>query len=370
MTLGLHGPLTPETARQKAFGHLAEVQDGGDPSAARQEHLRAPTVAELGTRYLEQHAVPKKKPSSAASDRAMLRRHVIPVLGRMRVVEVTRQDVSLLHHALRETPIIANRVIALLSKMFNLAERWGLRPDGSNPCRHVDRYPERPRERFLSMEEYERLGGALAEAEEQNTEPPSAIGAIRLLALTGARRGEILGLRWDNVDLDRGYLRLDESKTGKRLIVLSTPAQEVLAGLQRKRIDGSPWVCPGRNPAKPLVGLERIWFRIRDAAGLAGVRLHDLRHSYASVGAGSGTSLLMIGKLLGHTQPVTTARYAHLADHPLRAAGEATARRIAVAMAAKPPATVTALRVVSESDAQEDRQAEGTEDAKSALHAG
>jgi integrase len=239
---------------------------------------------------------------------------------------------------MRKKPGAANRVLALLSKMFNLAERWGLRPDGSNPCRHVERYRENQRERFLSPEELGRLGDVLRDVERDAIEPPSVVAAIRLLILTGARRSEILRLRWEHVDLERGVLRLPESKTGERVLYLNPPAVEVLSRLEQR----GPWVLPTASGTGP-VSLSNPWTRIRDRAGLANVRVHDLRHSFASVGAGAGLGLPIIGKLLGHTQAATTQRYAHLADDPMRQASEVIGQRIAAALDRKPDAEVIDL---------------------------
>jgi integrase len=336
LKLGPHGVLTPAAARRKAAELLAEALNGGDPSADRK--AAGITVADLGERYLREHAATKKKPSSAASDRRNLRRHVLPTLGNSPIAAVTRSDVARLHHALRKTPGAANRVVALLSKMMSLAEQWGLRPDGSNPCRHVQRYAERRIERFLSTAELARLGETLSELEAAGAEPAPVIAAIRLLILTGARRSEILNLRWEDVDFERGALRLPDSKTGPKSIPLNAPALEVLASLERT----SEWVLPTDEGQGP-VSLSKPWGRIRDRAGLEDLRVHDLRHSFASVGAGAGLGLPIIGKLLGHTQPATTNRYAHLADDPVRQASEAIGSRIAAAMGAGSGAEVVPL---------------------------
>ena len=231
---------------------------------------------------------------------------------------------------MRETPGAANRTLSLISKMLNLAEKWGLRPDHSNPSRHVERYAERNLERFLSAEEMGRLGDALTKAERTQTELPSAIAALRLLAFTGCRLSEILTLRWDQVDLERTCIRLTESKTGAKVVYLSPPAIEVLNGIERS--DTNIWVIAGAKPGAHLVNLRKPWHRLRARAGLDDVRLHDLRHSFASVGAARGLSLPMIGALLGHRQSKTTERYAHLADDPLRAANNAIGAHIADAM--------------------------------------
>jgi integrase len=214
--------------------------------------------------------------------------------------------------------------------MLNLTETWGERPANSNPCRNIEKYRERKRERFLSEGELARLGAALAEAEKQVSESPSAVAAIRLLALSGARLNEILTLRWEHVDFERGCLRLSESKTGAKTIHLSPPALALLASLPR--IEGNPHVLPGMKAGAHLVNLEKPWRRIRAAATLPDVRLHDLRHSFASFGAGAGLGLPVIGALLGHTQAATTQRYAHLAADPLKQASDLIGGRIAAAL--------------------------------------
>ena len=332
ITIGRHGVIGPEKARRKAKKMLADVQDGADPATERKDDREALTVAELAEKYLREHAAPHKKPRSVEEDQRLLRLHVLPALGRKKVAGITRADITGLHHAMRDTPGAANRTLALVSKMLNLAEKWGLRPDGSNPCRHVDRYPERKMERFLSVDELGRLGAVLAEAERTATELRSVIAAVRLLMFTGARLGEILNLEWSHVDFEWSCLRLPESKTGAKVIHLNAPALEVLNGIER---DGSPWVIAGRDPDKPLVNLRKPWHRIRKAAGLDNVRLHDLRHSFASVGAAGGLSLPMIGALLGHTQAATTQRYAHLAADPLKQAADMIGERIRAAINGK-----------------------------------
>jgi len=328
-TIGPYGPLTVQEARKRAHRIVVEVADGADPVEEKRSYHRAPTVEELAARYLEEHARPKKRPSSVKTDEGMLRSHILPRLGKKKVQDVDRTDVSALHHAMVETKTQANRVLALLSKMFNLAERWGYRPDGSNPTRHVDRYKEYAKERFLSPAELSRLGEALRKAELEKSEHPSAILAIRLLALTGARRSEILCLRWDEISFERAEIDID-SKTGRKRVPLPAPALRLLADADR--MEGNPYVCFGAHKGKRLVGVQRPWERIRAAAGLEGVRIHDLRHSHAAMGAGLGLGLPIIGKLLGHTQAVTTQRYAHLADQPLRLAAEKVGGEISAAL--------------------------------------
>jgi integrase len=271
----------------------------------------------------------------------MLQKHVLPALGTRKLGDVAQGDVARLHLSMRATPVMANRVLFLVSTLFNLAERWGLRGEGTNPCRHVPRYRERKRERFLTDAELERLGRALAEVERMSDANADALAAIRLLALTGARRGEILGLHWEHVDLGRRVLRLPDSKTGSKVILLDDSAAELLAGLRR---DG-PWVFPSTtHRGIPLRDIRKTWRRVLDRAELHGLRLHDLRHTHASVGAEAGLSLPLIGSLLGHRRAATTERYAHLVDDAQRAAVRLVQGRIASALDGRPAAKVLPLR--------------------------
>ena len=328
LTIGRHGsPWTPETARHEARRQLGRVENGADPVAEKIARKEAPTMAELTKRFLAEHAEAKRKVSTADEYRRLLDKVIVPALGDRKVADVARADITKLHHANRAAPYQANRLLAILSKMFNLAERWGLRPDGSNPCRHVEKFAERKRERMLSRVELGRLGDALASFNFS----PYAAAAVKLLVFTGARLGEVLGLRWDWIDFDRGEARLPDSKTGAKTLHLPPPAIAVLAELPR--LDGNPYVIAGQKEGAALVNLEKPWRAIRKAAGLDDVRLHDLRHAFASVAASSGMGLPIIGKMLGHSQPATTARYAHLESDPVKAAAAVVAGRIAAAMA-------------------------------------
>ena len=328
LTLGPHGALMPDRARRKAAKLLAEAHDGGDPAVTIRSVAKSITVADLAKRFVAQHAELKKKPASVRNDRLNLRLHVLPRLGPIPLAAVSRADIASLHHALRQTPTAANRVLSLLSKMFNLAERWGLRVDGTNPCRHVERFPERPRERFLSDDELAHLGSVLERAEKDGLASAEAVAAIRLLLLTGCRVSEILRLQWEDVDIERRCLKFADSKTGAKRIPLNSAAISVLDGLARR----SAWVLPGRDPSESLVNLAQPWNRIRDRAELGEVRLHDLRHTHGSSAASAGLSLHLVGALLGHRQPATTARYAHLAEDPVRDASERVGNRLASAL--------------------------------------
>lgn len=326
VTLGRHGILGPEEARRRAREKMATVLLGEDPAAEKHAIRKELKFAELAERYLREHAEIYKKSSSVREDRRLLETVILPRFGSERVSATTRADVTTLHYSLFATPVQANRALALLSKMFNLAEVWELRTDGTNPCRHLRKYPEKRRERYLSTPELIRLGDVLTAAEAGGTESPEAILAIRLILLTGARHNEVLTLRWEDVNMERGALTLPDSKTGRKEIILAAPTAQALEAASRK--SGSPWVVPGKNPAKHLYSLSGPWLRLRRAAGIPDVRIHDLRHTFASTAVGLGLGLPVLAGLLGHTQLATTQRYAHLDLDPRRQAAEAVAGQL------------------------------------------
>lgn len=327
MSLGAHGVLTPEKARRMAFKVLAAVKDGEDPAGERSRARKACTVKELAERFDEEHISVRLKPGTAREYRRNLRRFILPALGRLKVAEVTRADIAKFHHDLRHIPYQANRNLEVISKMFVLAEMWGMRPDGSNPRLHIKKYPEEKRERYLSQEELTSLGTVLSEAEQIGVEDIYAISAIRLLIFTGCRLNEIMSLKWTEVDLENSCLRLSDSKTGARVVHLGAPALDLLTNLKRQ--PNNPWVICGKIPGTNRKEIQKFWQRIRHRAGIDDVRIHDLRHSFASNAVSQGMSLPMIGKLLGHTQVQTTARYAHLAADPVKAAADAISSNIA-----------------------------------------
>jgi integrase len=323
MSLGPSTVLTCDQARNRAITIIAAVKNGADPAGDRAAKRNAATVADLAERFDKEHISVRLKASTAKEYRGNLRRFILPVLGRLAVPEITRADVAKFHHDLRHIPYQANRCLEVVSKMFVLAEMWGLRPDGSNPRKHIRKYPEEKRERFLSAAELRRIGDVLREMEIEGIELPSAILAARLLILTGCRLGEIMTLKWEYVDFNEHALRLPDSKSGKKTVHLGTPAVECLQTAQR--IHGNPWIITGTLPGKSLSDLQPFWQRTRARAGLKDVRIHDLRHTFASTAVASGQGLPMIGKLLGHTQVQTTARYAHLAADPVRSAADTVA---------------------------------------------
>ena len=250
----------------------------------------------------------------------------MPELGHLALSAVDRSHVSALHYKLRGKPYQANQTVSVLAKMFKLAEAWGMTPPRRNPCRSVRHCKKHWRERYLSSEEYRRLGRVLDEAERDGTVFPTAITAIRLLLLTGCRKNEIVTLRWDDIDRTGSELRLRDTKTGARRVPLTPAIEWVLAGIPR--IAGNPWVITGQNPKDHLKNLDAIWQRIRERADLDDVSIHDCRHSYASRALALGESLPMIGRMLGHTQVETTARYAHLARDSIKASSARVADSI------------------------------------------
>jgi integrase len=354
LTLGSAVTLTPDEARRAARLELAKVRLGDDPLKVRTDGRRAATVAEVARAYLSDHAHAKRKPRTAEHYRDIIERIVIPEIGTMKAESVTRADVARLHLKWKHTHVQANRTLGIISGLYGFAAKRGLVPEGTNPARGVEKYPESRRERFLSVDELVRIGAAIRAAETEGvawdideTSPaakhipknnrrtiigPHAAAALRLLIFTGARLREILQLRWEHVDFERGLLLLPDSKTGRKTIILSAPALAILSDLARV----GEFVIAGESPDAPRADLKRPWQVVARHAGLEGVRLHDLRHTYASIGAGRGLGLPIIGKLLGHAESRTTERYAHLDNDPLRKAANAIGGELAAALNAEP----------------------------------
>jgi integrase len=316
--IGDHSVMTCEQARNIAQQWLLEVSQGKDPSFAKQELRSAPTIKELADQYMMEHA-PRKKASSSKEDKRLWDQHILPILGSLKISSLDRSDIAKLHHSFQRLPITGNRVLSLLSKALNLAELWGYRPNNTNPCLHVKKYKEQKRDRFLNQDEIQKLMMVLQEEESSNTNP-WPIYAIRLLLLTGCRLNEILSLKKEEVDLDNNCLRLRDSKTGKKLVYLSSVTIDLLKNIPQAA--ENPFVICGGKEGAHLINLQKPWRRIRAKAGLSDVRLHDLRHTFASVAVSNGLSLPIIGALLGHKQTQTTARYAHLIGQPLIDASE------------------------------------------------
>ena len=327
MSLGPSTVLTCEQARNRAMALIAAAKGGDDPAAKRDAERQAVTVKELAKRFDEEHIALRVKATTGKGYRRLLDKTILPSIGNLRITDVTRADIAKLHHDQRRIPYEANRCLEVVSKMFTLAELWGLRPDGTNPRKHIKKYPEEKRERFLSQAEMRRVGEVLRDMEGEGIELPSAIAAVRLLMLTGCRLGEIMNLKWEYVDLAGRALRLPDSKTGAKVVHLGQAAIDVLAKIAKA--PRNPWVIVGTLPGARLSDLQPFWQRVRARAGLKDARIHDLRHTFASTAVAAGQGLPMIGKLLGHTQVQTTARYAHLAADPVRTAAEEVSGQIA-----------------------------------------
>jgi integrase len=357
------GKTTPEAARTRAKAILGAVAHGHDPAAEKTTERGTVTITGLADRFMSEHVEQKRKPGTVTFYRHLLDKVIKPELGATKADKVTRAQVAKLHGKLRATPFQANRVLAVIGSMYTFAGRSGIVAEGVNPARRIEQFKEHRRERFLTGDELERLGSAIREAETKgipwdvDEEKPKAkhlpkaknrftkispfvAAAIRLLLFTGCRLREILHLKWEQVDVERGLLFLADSKTGRKTVILNAPALAVLAGLDRI----GPYVVPGDDPEKPRADLKRPWGAVARRAGLGGVRLHDLRHTYASFGAGGGLGLPIIGKLLGHTQSSTTQRYAHLDADPLRRASEAIGGQIAAALDGKRGGSVVPLK--------------------------
>ena len=354
MKVGRYGTLTSDEARNRAKAILGAVAAGGDPAGEQNKARKAITMAALAERYLDEEVTPKLKPGTAKLYSHYLLDLAIPEIGRLKADAITRSEISKLHLKIGRTrPVAANRVLATLSALFGYGVKQSILPEGFNPARGIDKFREAARERFLTLAELEQLGAAINEAETtgvpwrvDNEKPtakhipkaeritrvsPFAGAAIRLLLFTGCRLREILDLRWSDVDLERGMLNLLDSKTGRKSVILNAPALTVIATLPRI----GDYLIHGERPDKPRSDLKRPWAILCRRAGLKRVRIHDLRHSFASVGVSAGHGLPIVGKLLGHSDASSTARYAHFDADPVRRASNSIAASIAAAMDGK-----------------------------------
>jgi integrase len=373
-TIGAHGRLTPSEARDEAKRLLGAIVTGADPIAERKASRAVPLFREIAAEFMRTHVEAKRKPRTLESYEILLRLHILPAIGGLRMTEIRRAHVSKMHAIHADHPGAANRALSVVSAIWNWAEReyddLALPP---NPAKGIRRNPEERKERFLSSEELARLGDALAMAETtglpyavDETKPgakhapkpenrlrtldPFAVTAIRLLLFTGARLQEILTAKWEYIDSERGLLNLPTSKTGRKSIFLSAGALEILAALPR--LEGNDFIIPGSKDGAARVDLKKPWEAVTQAAGLDGLRIHDLRHSFASIGAGASLGLPVIGKLLGHSQPATTARYAHLDADPIRHAVNQIGATISAAMNRKQGAEVLPITVSARNDGE------------------
>lgn len=358
LTLGKFGAITAEEARDLAKATLGRVHAGSDPAADKAKLRAEMTFDQVCDLYLRE-GCETKKASTIATDSGRIERHIKPLLGKRRVGEITRTDIEKFMRDVaagktaadvktkkRGRAIVeggkgtATRTVGLLGGIMSFAVNRGMRTD--NPVRGVKRYPDKKGETFLSPAQLAKLGEAITSAEVAGANP-SAIAIIRLLAFTGARKSEIAALRWSEVDLERGYLMLGDSKTGAKALPLGAPARQVLASLNRT---DSPFVFPAGAGEGHFQGVEKVWRGVRREAGFPDLRLHDLRHSFASVGLARGDALPVIGAILGHADVKTTSRYAHLADDPVRNAADGIATAVANALANRPVADDNVFQLV------------------------
>ena len=321
ITVGYAADMPLSKARAEAQQMIVAMRNGVDPTAEQKARLRAAaarsvTVRDFSARWLTEHAFPKLKPRTSQGYKEILARHILPALGDLSVAAIDREQVERLHLAMADTPRTANQAIAIVHALLSFAVQHGLRT--SNPAARIKAYRENKRERFLSEAEIGAAADAITQAESRGIGPFAAAG-LRLCLFTGARSGEVTSIQWHHIDWERRLIRLPDSKTNEpRTIHLSDAAIEVLRSIPHV----GPYVVAGRKSGSPFQSLSRAWHIAREYAGLSDVHLHDLRHSFASIAASQGLSLYTIGKLLGHRNPKTTARYAHLARDVVQSAND------------------------------------------------
>jgi integrase len=313
LKIGVHGQINAEEARALAKKYLGEIAHGDDPAAKRKENRDLPLIKDLAQDYLERYA-PRKRIRSVEEDKKLLRKIILPSLGNQLVKQVSRRTIENLHLQLEKTPYQANRVLALLSKMFSLATAWEWRDD--NPIKGIERFQEEKRDRWLDKVESRQLWEVL----ESYPQHQAAL-ALKILLLTGARKNEVLAATWDQFDLEKGVWTKPSHLTKQKKrehLPLSEETLNILYRLKELNKNVSEYIFPDKTGKKPIRNIQSFWQKVIKKANLKNVRIHDLRHTHASHLVSSGLSLSIVGKLLGHTQAATTQRYAHLADEPLR----------------------------------------------------
>ena len=317
--IGVFGVMVTDQARRKAKQWLVKAAEGLDPSEKNKSDI---LIKEFCQEYLIQHAEVKKKASSTEEDKRLMKLIIIPAFGKYRLRDITRAMVIKLHHSLKDTPYRANRFVALLSTMMNLAEKWEYRPQNTNPCKYVDRYKEKPREVYLTLDQLESVGQAMRQL--QVTESVYVLSAIQMLIVTACRTAEILTLKWEYIDFKSASMKLPDTKTGERTVHLNPTALEILSSLERK-LD---YVFASRVQDKRVSTVRHTWMKICKLANITNVRPHDLRHTFASHAVNNGFSLPIIAKMLGHKDLKTTQRYAHLHQDPVNKASDDVSSKI------------------------------------------
>jgi integrase len=356
-SIGEHGKVTADAARATAQRILqAVIVNESDPSGERESFRAAPTVSDLFDRYIAEHVEQKNRPTTRKEFKRIVERDLRPELGRHKVAAVTRQDIDRMHSARSATPRQANLILAVCSRAFNLAELWGMRAEGTNPCSKIERYRENRRERFLSADELGWLGATLRQAESEGLPWKAGTGrrlytritmaAIELLLFTGCRLSEVLNLCWDQVDFEAGTITLAETKAGRaQTVMMNPPARRILKELEQAK--ASSWVVPSPSDSKrPLSksAMEGVWLRIRSAAKLDDVRLHDLRHTVGTYAGQTGANAFLVRDLLRHKNLAMTGRYVNHASEPVRTLSDQVSERIEAGLAGRSAARVVAFK--------------------------
>jgi len=330
MTVGGYGAITLDQGRKKARRFLSDIIEGGDPLASRKKAAQGSTVKVLCGEYLERYAKPRKK--TWKEDQRRIERHVLPTWGNVKAKALNRSDVASFHHKLgRTAPYEANRILALLSKMYEMAKQWGfIEEHAPNPAQKIDKFKEEKRDRWLTQKELPRLAKAI------DRDPNVFVrAAMWIYLLTGLRRNELLQLKWLDIDFERKEIKLSDTKAGRpHYVPLSPEAVERIQTIPR--LDENPYIFPGARKGKPLVNISKPWLRIRKEAELQDVRLHDIRRTVGSWLAQSGKSLHLIGRVLGHSNTTTTQIYARFAQDHVKEALEDHGKRI-MSVAGKTP---------------------------------
>ena len=325
LRIGTFPSMTVEQTRQIVKQKLAQIAMGGDPAQEVKEGKNAPLFHEVIETFLQEHVDAKLKPATQHQDRTRAQNHLIPAFKKMKMADITYRHVAKLHHDLQNTPYLANRCAAVLSKFFDWCEKTGYRDRGTNPVRGLEKYREEKRLKFMESSELEAIGEGIAKLEKQDAIDPTIAAALKVMLLTGARCSEILTLKWEYFNESKEKALLPNSKTGAKVLPIPPTAWEVISALPRV----NEYCFPGRWGRGHIINVKDTWKRICKAGGISGWRIHDLRHAFASYAANSGKSLPIIGKILGHSQASTTSRYAHLAENPVAQAAAETAEGLA-----------------------------------------
>ena len=325
LRIGTFPSMTVEQTRQIVKQKLAQIAMGGDPAQEVKEGKNAPLFHEVIETFLQEHVDAKLKPATQHLYRTLAQNHLIPAFKKMKMADITYRHVAKLHHDLQNTPYLANRCAAVLSKFFDWCEKTGYRDRGTNPVRGLEKYREEKRLKFMESSELEAIGEGIAKLEKQDAIDPTIAAALKVMLLTGARCSEILTLKWEYFNESKEKALLPNSKTGAKVLPIPPTAWEVISALPRV----NEYCFPGRWGRGHIINVKNTWKRICKAGGISGWRIHDLRHAFASYAANSGKSLPIIGKILGHSQASTTSRYAHLAENPVAQAAAETAEGLA-----------------------------------------